>query len=248
MSADDAVSASGQFVTYERVGSVGHITLDRPDVGNAYDRTMLDEISRCWLAAEADDDAAVVIVRTTGKNFCTGHDTREVVTEASPPDPGPEAYWRWRNIPKPTIAAVQGRCVSGGLLLAWMCDLIIAADDARFSDVVVRYGQGGILYPGHALEFGARRAKELLFTASEVDARECLRLGAINEVVPRSDLWDAADSLASRIAEMDRDALAAAKVAVNTVLDAQGQTVAFERFVHLFETFEEASPQAPLTS
>jgi enoyl-CoA hydratase len=232
-----------RFVTYERDGAVGVITLDRPARANAYDRQMLAELAECWLDAEHDDGARVAVVRANGRHFCSGHDTEEVVSASSPPGPDADAYWRWRNVPKPTIAAVQGRCISGGLLLAWTCDLIVASDDAAFSDVLVRYGMGGVLYRGHAWELGARRAKELLFTAEPIDAASALMLGMVNRVVPRSELDDRVMTLARAIAAMDPTALAEAKSGVNRALDAQGQGQVLSEFRRLFETYEELPPQ-----
>src|SRR6185312_5396549 len=114
---------------------------------------------------------------------------------------------KWRDLPKPTIAAVQGACVAAGLMLAWPCDLIIAADDAVFSDPVVRMGIGGVEYHGHAWEFGPRKAKELLFTAGFIDAAEAHRLGMVNRVVPRDSLEEATLALAGEISRMHPHAL-----------------------------------------
>ncbi|NED61375.1 enoyl-CoA hydratase, partial [Streptomyces sp. SID10244] len=95
---------------------------------------------------------------------------------------------RWRNIPKPSIAAVQGRCIAGGLLLCWPCDLIIASEDAKFSDPVVMMGIGGVEYHGHTWELGPRKAKEILFTGRPVTAAEAEQTGMVNLVVPRDEL------------------------------------------------------------
>jgi enoyl-CoA hydratase/carnithine racemase len=130
---------------------------------------------------------------------------------------------RWRNIPTPSIAAVQGVCISGGLLLCWPCDLIIAAENATFSDPVVNMGIGGVEYHGHTWEFGARKAKELLFTAGRFDAHEAHRLGMVNRVVPTEKLEEETFALARQIAQMHPFALAQAKRMVNSTLDIMGQ-------------------------
>ena len=135
---------------------------------------------------------------------------------------------RWRDIPKPSIAAVQGACIAGGLLLVWPCDLIVAADNARFSDPVVLMGIGGVEYHGHTWELGPRKAKEMLFTAKPVDAEEAHRRGMVNRVVPLAELDQQARALALEIAKMHPHALAMAKRAVNQTLDAMGQHAALQ--------------------
>jgi enoyl-CoA hydratase len=135
---------------------------------------------------------------------------------------------RWRDIPKPTIAAVQGSCVAAGLMLCWPMDLIIASDDARFSDPVVRMGIGGVEYQGHGWEWGARKAKEMLFTGAWMSAEEAHRLGMVNRVVPRDQLDEAALALAREIAQMHPHGVRMAKRAVNAMLDAQGQHQALD--------------------
>ena len=135
---------------------------------------------------------------------------------------------RWRDIPKPSIAAVQGACIAGGLLLAWPCDLIIAADNARFSDPVVLMGIGGVEYHGHTWELGPRKAKEMLFTAKPVSALEAERRGMVNRVVPVAELDQQARELALDIATKHPHALAMAKRAVNQTLDTMGQYAALQ--------------------
>ena len=113
-------------------------------------------------------------------------------------------------------------------MLAWPCDLIVAADDARFSDPVARMGIGGVEYHGHAWEFGPRKAKELLFTGGYIDAAEAHRIGMVNRVVPRDELESAVMALAKEIAQMHPHGVLAAKRAVNHALDAQGQHIALQ--------------------
>jgi enoyl-CoA hydratase len=143
--------------------------------------------------------------------------------------------WRWRNFPKPTIAATQGKVIAGGLMLAWVCDLIIAGDDATFSDPVVAFGLNGHEYFVHAWELGARKAKELLFTGGAITAEEARALGMVNRVVPREQLADATLALAVRIAAMPSLGLKLAKQAVNQSLDAQGQWTALQAALSLHE-------------
>src|SRR3546814_12957642 len=108
---------------------------------------------------------------------------------------------RWRNISKPTIAEVQGKCIAGGLMLIWPCDLIIAGEDALFSDNTVSMGMTGVEYFGHPWELGPRKAKEMLYTSDFLSAHDAHRLGMVNHVVPNADLASFTPDLATRIAQ-----------------------------------------------
>ncbi len=136
--------------------------------------------------------------------------------------------WRWRNFPKPTIAAAQGPTIAGGLMLLWCCDLIVATTDATFSDPVVAFGVNGNEFFLHAWEFGARKAKELLFTGAALSAQEARALGMVSQVVEPEELDEAALALARRIALMPAIGLKLAKQSVNQSLDAQGQWTAVQ--------------------
>lgn len=143
--------------------------------------------------------------------------------------------WRWRNFPKPTIAATQGKVIAGGLMLAWVCDLIIATNDTTFSDPVVAFGVNGHEFFVHAWEFGGRKAKELLFTGGAITAAEAHAIGMVNQVVPGEQLESTALDMAVRIAEMPSLGLKLAKQAVNQSLDAQGQWSAVQAAISLHE-------------
>jgi enoyl-CoA hydratase len=129
---------------------------------------------------------------------------------------------RWRDLPKPTIAAVHGACVGGGLALAWSCDLIVAAEDAFFADPVVSMGCPGIEFFCHPWVLGPRRAKEFLYTGERMSAQRAYEVGMVNRIVPRSELETVATALAERIAERPRFALALTKKAVNACEDEMG--------------------------
>ena len=135
---------------------------------------------------------------------------------------------RWRNIPKPTIAEVQGKCIAGGLMLVWPCDIIVAADDAAFLDNTVAMGVGGAEFFNHPWELGVRKAKELLFTADWLSAQEAEKLGMVNHVVPRDTLTSFTLALAEKIATKPLFALKLAKEAVNAAQDAQGRSSAMQ--------------------
>ncbi|MDT4855697.1 putative enoyl-CoA hydratase EchA13 [compost metagenome] len=135
---------------------------------------------------------------------------------------------RWREIPKPTIAMVQGACVAGGLMLAWVCDLILASSDAFFQDPVVRMGIPGVEYFAHPYELNPRIAKEFLFTGDRMNAERAYQMGMVNRVFPREELEQATYALAARIAEQPRLGLALTKQAVNHVEDLQGKRNAMD--------------------
>jgi len=228
-----------EFIEYEIDGPIGIITLNRPEARNAQHPPLLRELDATFDQAAEDDDVRVIVLRANGKHFSAGHDISEESAILWEEEIGFKAKglaalyewerkhylgWtrKWRDIPKPTIAAVQGACIAGGLMLVWPCDLIIASDDAKFSDPVARMGIGGVEYHGHTWEFGARKAKELLFTGRYFDAHEAERLGMVNRVVAREDLVEETLTLAREIAVMHPFALAQAKRAVNQTLDIQG--------------------------
>jgi enoyl-CoA hydratase len=126
-------------------------------------------------------------------------------------------------MPKPTIAMVQGACIAGGLMLAWVCDLIIASDDAFFSDPVVRMGIPGVEYFAHVHELNPRIAKEFLFLGERMGAERAWQMGMVNKVVPRDVLEDVTLDVARRIAQMPRLGLQLTKQAVNNAEDLMGK-------------------------
>jgi enoyl-CoA hydratase/carnithine racemase len=233
-------------VLYEVTGKIATLTLNRPGVANAQNAALLDELDAAWTRAAEDEDVAVIVLRGEGKHFSAGHDLNDRW-------PAPEKVtleWiygaenrrfleytlRWRNVPKPSIAAVQGRCIGGGLLLCWPCDLIVAADDALFSDPVATMGIGGVEYHGHTWELGARKAKEILFTARPLTAEEAEKTGMVNRVVPRDSLDAEVAALAEQIATMPPFALRQAKRAVNQTLDVQGFHAAIQSVFDIHQT------------
>ncbi|WP_409436452.1 enoyl-CoA hydratase [Mycobacterium sp. SMC-14] len=234
------------YIDYEVAEKIATITLNRPDAANAQNTELLDELDAAWTRAADDDDVAVIVLRANGKHFSAGHDLK-----GGGPVPDKitlefiykheckrylEYTLRWRNVPKPSIAAVQGRCISGGLMLCWPCDLIIASDDAQFSDPVVLMGIGGVEYHGHTWELGPRKAKEMLFTGRALTAQEAERTGMVNRVVPREQLDAETRQLAEHIATMPSFALRQAKRAVNQTLDVQGFHSAIQSAFDIHET------------
>ena len=242
-----------QTLLYETPAAhVARIVLNRPDTRNAQDTRLLYELNDAFDKAAQDNDIKVIILAANGPHFSSGHDLRERDPHAAMKEfptvgtwcgfecAGAEAQMarekeiyigfseRWRNIPKPTIAEVQGKCIAGGLMLVWPCDIIVAADDAAFLDNTVSMGVGGAEFFNHPWELGIRKAKELLFTADWLSAEEAEKLGMVNHVVPREDLTSFTLALAEKIAAKPLFALKLAKEAVNAAQDAQGRTSAMQ--------------------
>jgi enoyl-CoA hydratase len=230
---------SAEFVRYETGDGIAVITLDRPQAANAQSPQVLKELDEAWTASDEDSDVRVVVLRSEGKHFSAGHDMSSSGDPALSPrrvdgELTVDSYYdweergylhyatRWRNLVKPSIASVQGKCIAAGLMLCWPCDLIIAAENAQFSDPVMLMGMPGIEFFAHPWEFGPRRAKQLLFTASSLDAHEARGCGMVNEVVPLEDLTKRTMDLATRVASMDTWAVRLAKRSVNRAMDTMG--------------------------
>ncbi len=222
----------------ERTGPVLKITTNRPDVLNVQSRILLEELDHAFNAAVDDSDVRVIILAGAGKHFSAGHDLgspQEMADQKKTPlEPGFKGEYRriwerfyentmrWRDLPKPTIAQVQGYCIMGGMMIASACDIIIASDDAQFADRAVRWGGAHIQYFSMPWDLGPRKAKEYLFTGDFFSAAEAEKAGLVNRVVPRKKLEEETMALARKIAERDPFALKLAKASVNETQDAQG--------------------------
>jgi enoyl-CoA hydratase len=237
-------------VRYDRpVDGVGRITLTRADRANAQDMTMLSQLNEAFDTAARDTEVRVIVLAAEGKHFSAGHDLADtsdidhlptIGTQCHFEADGAEGYmareaemyvglcWRWRNIPKPTIAQVQGKVIAGGLMLVWPMDLIVCSEEATFSDPVVAFGVNGHEYFTHPFEVGARLAKEMLFTGRSITADEALRHGMVTKVVAREALEAETLELAAHIARRPMFGLTLAKQSVNNTLDAMGMYTAIQ--------------------
>lgn len=241
------------YIDYEVTDRIAVITLDRPETRNSQDRAFLTELDDAWREAERDNDVRVIVVKANGPHFSSGHDWNEprdsfMAHERAEESPGialeyeteADIYFgvsrRWRDVPKPSIAAVQGGCIAAGLMLAWPCDIIIASEDAWFSDPVAFIGIAGVEYHGHTWEFGPRKAKELLFTGGRITADEARGLGMVNRVVPRDQLVERTMELASQIAAQEPFVMSQVKRSVNTTLDIMGQHAALDAVFNIHWT------------
>jgi enoyl-CoA hydratase len=234
-------------VRYERRGPVAVVTMNRPEYRNAQNSAMTYALDAAFTRAVDDGEVSVIVLAGAGKHFSAGHDIgtpgrdvdvsferRAVMWWDHTDKPGGDQRYaremevylgmcrRWREIPKPTVAMVQGACIAGGLMLAWVCDMIVASDDAFFADPVLRMGIPGVEYFAHPWMLGPRAAKEVLFTGERFDAVRARELGMVNRVVPRDELESATLTLAETVAGMPRFGLALAKRAVNQCEDQMG--------------------------
>jgi enoyl-CoA hydratase len=236
---------------YRLDGPVATITLARPESANALNSQLIDELDAALDLAEHDDDVRVVVIDADGKHFCAGHDLKELF-EATDPWAAmratPEGKWhheqvmyfdrcvRLRDLPKITIASVQGACSAAGLMLACMCDLIIAADDARFSNPVLRMSGVGVELLVEPWELGPRKAKEFLLLAQTLSGIEAERLGLVNRAVPAADLAAETSTMAQQVALVPAITARAIKSTINHMVDGQGQRESwqFHFMVHQF--------------
>lgn len=234
-------------VTYEVVDRVAWVRLNRPEYRNAQNSKMTYALDAAFQRAVDDDDVAVIVLAGNGDHFCAGHDIGTPGRDVDKSFERKAVIWwdhvdkeggdlrfaresevylgmcrRWREIPKPMIAAVHGACIAGGLMLAWSCDFIVASDDAFFSDPVVRMGIPGVEYFAHPWVMNPRAAKEFLYTGDRFSAQRAHDLGMVNQIVTREELESSVAAMAERIAKMPRFGLALTKKAINQAEDLQG--------------------------
>jgi enoyl-CoA hydratase len=225
--------AARPLVGYDVVDHVARITLQRPEYRNAQSRVLLDQLDDAFERAAVDHGVHVVALFGAGDHFSAGHDLgtpdEQADQERRPWRRGIRGWYettyqlffentlRWRNLPKPTVAAVQGYCIFGGWMIASAMDVIVAADDAMFLGSHFQY----FAMPW---DLSPRKAKELLFEPRFLDAAEAEREGLVNRVVPRARLEQDVLEWAGRVAANDPFQLRMTKLAVNQAQDAAGYT------------------------
>ncbi|AWP73952.1 enoyl-CoA hydratase [Bordetella bronchiseptica] len=246
---------SYEFIRVEHLGPVCRIYLNRPEVRNAQSRSLLRELDDAVRAAEADDAVRVLIIGAVGDHFSAGHDLKSARVER--PNPTVEERWEYEeehfleyclrihDLKKPTIAQVQGACIAGGYMVANMCDLIVCADNAFFSDPVAHsMGTASLEVLIHPWVMGMRKAKELIFTGARLPAAEALQIGMINRVVPLAELEQATLELANTVAAAPPYGLRFTKRSLNRTWDAQGFRAAVQahfdvhQLSHVTEEFQ----------
>ncbi len=253
----DIVYETDEPVLYAVDGAVATLTMNRPQFSNAQNSQMTYALDAAFRRAVDDDAVRVIVLAGSGKHFSAGHDigtpgrdvTRSFERQLLVPDhtnkPGAEFLYtrehevyigmcrRWRDIPKPTIAAVQGACIAGGLMLAWVCDFIVATDDAFFQDPVNRMGIPGVEYFAHGFELPPRVAKEFIMLGERMSAERAYNFGMVNRLSTRERLTDDVKAMADELAKRPRLGNWLTKQALNHVEDLRGKRTATDAHFHM---------------
>jgi len=233
-----------ETIIVERRGRVGIVRLNRPQALNALNATLRNELLGAVEAFDADADVGCILITGSDKAFAAGADIKEMADQSYidifRADYTAD-YERLARVRKPIIAAVAGFALGGGCELAMMCDLIIAADNAKFGQPEIKLGVipgiGGTQRLARAV--GKAKAMDLILTGRMMDAAEAERSGLVARVVPAASLMAEAIKVAETIAAMSQPSLIAAKEAVNRSFETSlAEGVRFERrvFHALFAT------------
>jgi enoyl-CoA hydratase len=245
-------------ILYEVVDGVAWIMMNRPSFNNAQNGQMTYALDDAFVRATNDDAVKCIVLGGNGKHFSAGHDIgtpgrdlhhefdKRLMIAPHTNKPAAELLYtreqeqylgmcrRWRDIPKPTIAMVQGACIAGGLMLAWVCDLIVASEDAFFQDPVVPLmGIPGVEYFAHAYELPPRVAKEFLLLGERMPAARAEQFGMVNKIVPRAELREATAAWANKLASGSRLGNWLTKQAVNHVEELRGKRSAMDAVFHM---------------
>lgn len=228
-----------EAIVYEVRGPVAWIWQNRPKQRNAQDQKMLAELSAAIDLAVSDEAIRVVVLAGKGDHFSAGHDLKSGENNGR----GYSVEERYAfeqkyyydialklwDCPKPTIAAVQGACVAGAFMLANMCDLLVASEDAFFADPVVNlFGAAAVEVLIHPTVLGMRKAKDLLYTGRRMDAKEGFECGMVSRLVARDALDDTTQDLAVQIAKAPPFALKLVKRSLHRTLDMRGFRAALD--------------------
>jgi len=225
-----------QHIRYQP-GKVARVILNRPRYRNAQSRLMLEEMDDAFAHSVADDKVRVIVLSGEGDHFSAGHDLgtpeeRADQQERGFPTEGEGQYkrlrqlylentMRWRNLPKPTIAMVQGYCIYGGWMIASAMDIIFASEDALFLPAHFQYFST-------PWDIGARKAKEVLFEHRFITASEACAQHFVNRVYPGDRLEEETLAYANRVAENDPFTVRSSKFSINHMMDTMGFTSELE--------------------
>jgi enoyl-CoA hydratase len=238
-------------------GPVARVILNRPHKLNAQNWTLLQEMDEAFQMAVDDPQCRVILLSGLGKDFSAGHDLdsddqiadiREQAQHLTPyqrallsRDIYTDSHLRWRDLPKPTVAMVHGRCIYGGLMIATAMDIIFAADDALFA---ATYGD----YFTMPFDLGPRKAKEILFANRAISAQEAMAWGMVNRLFPAEELEAEVLEYCGRVAEQEPGGVRLTKFSINQAMDTQGFSTSVRAVGSLFitRTYPQATPaQAP---
>ena len=253
----DIVYETEEPVLYAVEGAVAYVTMNRPAFNNAQNSQMTYALDAAFRRATDDDAVKAIVLRGAGKHFSAGHDIgtpgrdlhksfdRVHLLADHVNKPAAELLYtrehevylgmcrRWRDLPKPTIAAIQGACIAGGLMLAWVCDLIVATEDAFFQDPVGRMGIPGVEYFAHGFELPPRVAKEFLYLGERMPAARAHQFGMVNRLSTRDTLAADVKAIADEIATRPRLGNWLIKQALNHVEDLRGKRTAMDAVYHM---------------
>jgi enoyl-CoA hydratase len=222
-----------QYVLYERIGSAARISHNRPERRNAEGTQMLEEMGDAIDRAIRDEAVRVIIIAGTGDHFSAGHDLKEGEAERANFTTEERYAFEERlyydfclkvwDAPKPTIAQVQGACIAAAFMLANVCDLVVASEDAFFADPVVNsLGAAAVEVLIHPTVLGLRLAKDILYTGRRLDAKEAHACGLVSRLVTRGELEEATLTLAEQIARTPPFALKLVKRSLHRMMDMGG--------------------------
>ena len=253
----DITYETDEPVLYKVEDGAAWITMNRPQFHNAQNSQMTYALDAAFQRAVSDDTVKVIVLAGTGKHFSAGHDIgtpgrdlhktfeRKHLLPDHTNKPGAELLYtreqevylgmcrRWRDVPKPTVAMVQGACIAGGLMLAWVCDLIVASEDAFFQDPVQRMGIPGVEYFAHAFELPPRVAKEFLLLGERMPAQRAYTFGMVNRIVPREQLETEVKGIVANLVQKGRLGLWLTKQAINHVEELRGKRTAMDAVFHM---------------
>jgi len=253
----DIVYETDSPVLYEVEAGVAWITMNRPDFNNAQNGQMTYALDDAFNRAVQDDAVRAIVLAGNGKHFSAGHDIgtpgrdvhkhfeNRLMVPGHVNKPAAELLYtreqeqylgmcrRWRDIAKPTVAMVQGACIAGGLMLAWVCDIIVATDDAFFQDPVNRMGIPGVEYFAHAFELPPRVAKEFLLLGERMSAQRAEQFGMVNRIVSRENLRAEVASIAAKLVAQPRLGNWLTKQAINHVEELRGKRTAMDAVFHM---------------
>lgn len=257
MQTTSGADAEPQYIAYETRDDVAWIWLDRPQYSNAQNYRLLNQLDHAFRRAVEDDTVRVIVLGARGKHFSAGHDIGTPEKDRHLPRErihlwpnhltrdGAEAQYvleqdaylglcrRWQDIPKPMIAMVQGACVAGGLMLANVCDIIVASDDAFFQDPVVRMGVPGVEYCAHMIDLPPKIAREFMYLGLRMSAERAAGFGMVNRVVPREQMETEVATIASQIAKQPAFGLTLTKQAMNFIEDQRGKRASMDAVYHM---------------
>ncbi|HLR85044.1 MAG TPA: enoyl-CoA hydratase [Nocardioidaceae bacterium] len=243
---------SYETILTEAKGSVGWITLNRPEALNALNIDVMHEVVEAAEAFDADDSIGAIVITGSAKAFAAGADIKQMQPMTYVDAYAGELFGDWdriANIGTPIVAAVSGYALGGGCELAMMCDLLLAADSAKFGQPEITLGvipgMGGSQRLTRAV--GKAKAMDLCLTGRMMDAEEAERSGLVARVVPADDLLTETTKVAEKIASMSHVAAKAAKEAVNQAYESTlTEGVHFERrlFYGTFATEDKAEGMA----